>query len=60
MGRGGEGNTTENSLLRMDNFPGSLQWPPSDEPGVLGQGTSHVLPLPPLTSHGALAIIWWP
>lgn len=29
------------SLLRMDNFPGRLEWPPLDDPGVLGAGRAH-------------------
>lgn len=35
-------------LLTMDNFPGSLEWPPVDEPGVLGRAP--VLSLSPSSS----------
>lgn len=35
-------------LLTMDNFPGSLEWPPLDEPGVLGRAP--VLSLSPTSS----------
>lgn len=34
---GGEADDTVSVLLQMDNFPGSQEWPPLDEPGVLGR-----------------------